>query len=100
MARAGLGTSVVSSRASASHFLRPPFIIRTSLWPYSFICHSAQAANQLLLSPYRTTVVSLPMPASAISASNLSLGMTSRRTVSHSCVVQFQPIAPGTWPCS
>jgi hypothetical protein len=50
--------------------LRPPFIRRTSLWPYSFICHSAQAANQLLLSPYSTTVVSLPMPASAISRSN------------------------------
>src|SRR5207249_10583057 len=46
-----LGASLVSGRFSSSHFLRPPLIRLTSLWPYSFNCQKAYAANQLLLSP-------------------------------------------------
>ena len=55
-------------------------MIRTSWWPYSFNCQNAQAANQLLLSPYRTTVVSLSIPDAPSSSSSLSFGMTSRTT--------------------
>ena len=52
----------VSGRPLSSQYLRPPLRIRTSRWPYSLSCQYAQAANQLLLSPYRTIVVSGPMP--------------------------------------
>ena len=71
-------------------------MILTSWWPYSFNCQNAQAANQLLLSPYRTTVVSLSIPDAPSSSSSFAFGITSRTTVSHNCVVQFQPTAPGT----
>src|SRR3954469_13733785 len=92
------GFSVLKSRDSASHFLRPPSMMRTSLWPYIFSCQNAHAANQLLLSPYRTIVVSLPTPLFPSSSSSFLIGMMSRTSVSHSSVVQFHPAAPGTCP--
>ena len=75
-------------------------MIRTSSWPYSFSCQYAQAANQLLLSPYRTIVVSGPMPEADSSALNSSRPAMSRRMPSDSWLVQFQATAPGMWLCS
>src|SRR5215471_21617218 len=59
---AAAGLSVATDFPSASHFFRPPSMMRTSACPYIFSCQNAQAANQLLLSPYRTIVVLLSMP--------------------------------------
>src|SRR5260370_6342214 len=63
-------------------------------------CEKAQAANQLLLSPYRTTAVWLSMPLFPSSSSSFFIGTISRTSVSQRSVVQFQPMAPGTWPWS
>ena len=95
---ATLGLSVDSSRPSASHFFRPPSIMRTSSCPYIFNCQNAHAANQLLLSPYRMIVVLLSIPLLPRSSSSFLSGMMSRVRVSQSSVVQFHPAAPGTWP--
>ena len=46
-----LRVSLDSGRPSSSHFLRPPSISLTSLWPYSLKYQYAYAANQLLLPP-------------------------------------------------
>src|SRR3954469_5005806 len=75
-------------------------MMRTSLCPYIFSCQNAQAANQLLLSPYSTIVVVLSTPLLPRSSSSFFSGMMSRTSVSHSSVVQFQPTAPGMCPCS
>ena len=50
-AGATVGISVTTGRPSSIHFLRPPFMTRASLWPYSFSSQKANVANQLLLSP-------------------------------------------------
>jgi hypothetical protein len=63
-------------------------------------CQKAQAANQLLLSPYSTSVVSLLTPDWFMRFSNCDFGKISRTTVSQSCVFQAQAMAPGTWPSS
>src|SRR6185436_14462110 len=68
--------------------------------PYIFNCQNAQAANQLLLSPYRTMVVLLSIPVLPSNSSSFLIGTMSRTSVSQSSVVQFQPAAPGTCPCS
>ena len=94
------GTSVDSGRPLSSQNLRPPLMIRTSSWPYSLSCQYAHAANQLLLSPYRTIVVSGPMPDADSSAEKSSRLAMSRRMPSDSWLVQFQPTAPGMWLCS
>src|SRR6185503_13860437 len=60
----------------------------------------AHAANQLLLSPYKTIVVLLSMPLLPSNASSFLIGTMSRISVSQSSVVQFHPAAPGTWPWS
>src|SRR2546425_6556943 len=52
-----LERSVTSGRPSATHLARPPFISFALSWPYSWSSQKAKAANQLLLSPYNTTVV-------------------------------------------
>src|SRR5207247_10210339 len=49
--------SVTRGRPSATHFARPPFISFALACPYSCSSQKANAANQLLLSPYSTTVV-------------------------------------------
>ena len=59
--------AVTRGRPSALHFARPPFISRAFLCPYSCSSQNANAANQLLLSPYSTTVVFGVTPASPIS---------------------------------
>ncbi len=74
--------------------------MRTSSCPYSLSCQYAQAANQLLLSPYSTTCVSGPMPDSDSSLLKSSRLAMSRRMPSDSWLVQFQPTAPGRWLCS
>jgi hypothetical protein len=53
-----------------------------------------------LLSPYNTIVVLLSMPLRPSSSSSFFIGTMSRTSVSQSSVVQFQPAAPGTCPCS
>ena len=53
-----------------------------------------QAANQLLLSPYRIVVVSASMPARASSAWNCAGGAMSRLTVSTRSVCQLTLAAP------
>src|SRR5215470_2623857 len=75
-------------------------MILTSAWPYIFSCQNAQAANQLLLSPYKTIVVLLSMPLLPSNSSSFLIGTMSRISVSQSSVVQFHPAAPGTWPWS
>src|SRR5436309_14976520 len=47
------GFSVTRGRPSATHFARPPFISRALVWPHSCSSQDANAANQLLLAPYR-----------------------------------------------
>jgi len=66
--------------------------------PYSWSSQKANAANQLLLSPYSTTVVLGVTPASDRSFANAFLSGMSRRTGSFSCDCQFQPTAPGRCP--
>ncbi len=89
-----------SGRPLSSQYLRPPLRIRTSSWPYSLSCQYAQAANQLLLSPYSTIVVSGPIPDSDSSLLKSSRDAMSRRMPSASWLVQFQAMAPGMWLCS
>ena len=52
----------------------------------------------MLLSPYRTTVVSLSMPESPNSSSICSLDRMSLVSPSFSWLVQFQPTAPRMCP--
>src|SRR5207247_672100 len=92
------GFSVTIGRPSATHFARPPFISRAFACPYSCSSQNANAANQLLLSPYNTTVVFGVTPASLRRLANAPLSGMSRRTGSLSCDCQFQPTAPVTWP--
>src|SRR5256714_10697352 len=66
--------------------------------PYNCSSQKAKAANQLLLSPYSTTVVLGVTPASDRSFANAFLSGMSRRTGSFSCDCQFQPTAPVTCP--
>src|SRR5947208_13688616 len=66
--------------------------------PYSWSSQKANAANQLLLSPYSTTVVLGVTPASDRSFAKAFLSGMSRRTGSFSCDCQFQPTAPGRCP--
>ena len=98
--RRSVGTSVDSGSPLSSQYLRPPLRMRTSWWPYSLSCQYAHAANQLLLSPYRTMVVSGPIPHSDSSLLKSSRDAMSRRIPSASWLVQFQPTAPGMWLCS
>src|SRR5213082_4196867 len=93
-----LGRSVTSDRPSATHFARPPFISLALVCPYSCSSQNANAANQLLLSPYSTTVVLGVTPASESSLANAFLSGMSRRTGSLSCDCQFQPTAPAMCP--
>src|SRR5207249_9929454 len=86
--------SVASGRPSATHLARPPFISLTLACPYSCNSQNAKAANQLLLSPYSTTVVLGVTPAPDSSRANACLSGMSRRTGSLSCDCQFQPTAP------
>src|SRR5882762_2770460 len=90
--------SVTRGRPSATHFARPPFISFALVCPYSCSSQKANAANQLLLSPYSTSVVLGVTPASDMSAANAFLSGMSRRTGSFSCDCQFQPTAPGRCP--
>src|SRR3989449_2931568 len=85
-------------RASATHFARPPFISLALACPYSWSNQKANAANQLLLSPYSTTVVLGVTPASDKSFANAFLSGMSRRTGSFSCDCQFHPTAPAMCP--
>src|ERR1051326_1450034 len=85
-------------RRSATHLARPPFISLTLACPYSCNSQKAKAANQLLLSPYSTTVVLGVTPASDSSLANAFLSGMSRRTGSLSCDCQFQPTAPAMCP--
>src|ERR1041384_2089305 len=93
-----VGRSDTSGRPSATHLARPPFISFALLCPYSCSSQKANAANQLLLSPYRTTVVLGVTPASERSFGNVFLSGISRRTGSFSCDCQFQPTAPARCP--
>src|SRR5436190_14273512 len=90
--------SVTNGRPSATHFARPPFINFEVVCPYSWSSQKANAANQLLLSPYSTTVVLGVTPASDKSFANAFLSGMSRRTGSFSCDCQFQPTAPAMCP--
>src|SRR6267378_3107990 len=90
--------AVTSGRPSATHFARPPFISFALVCPYSCSSQKANAANQLLLSPYRTTVVLGVTPASDKSFANAFLSGMSRRTGSFSCDCQFHPTAPTMCP--
>src|SRR5258708_2198894 len=56
-----------------------------------------QAANQLLVSPYSTTVLPSFTPAWDSSFSNCSLPTMSRRTLSLRSLCQEKLTAPGTW---
>lgn len=62
--------------------------------------HAPQAANQLLVSPYSTTVVSGDTPALDSRASKPSLLTMSRRTRSFRSWCHEKLTAPGTWPRS
>src|SRR5437016_14028709 len=66
--------------------------------PYNCSSQKAKAANQLLLSPYSTTVVLGVTPASLSSFANARLSGMSRRTGSFSWDCQFQPTAPAMCP--
>src|SRR5207249_2529326 len=78
------GFSVTRGRPSATHFARPPFISRAFACPYSCSSQNANAANQLLLSPYNTTVVFGVTPVS---------GMGPKKTVGEPDLVPGQ--SPG-----
>src|SRR6266480_4024053 len=93
-----VGRSDWSGRPSATHFARPPFISFALVCPYSCSSQNANAANQLLLSPYNTTVVLGVTPASESSLANARLSGMSRRTGSFSCDCQFHPTAPAMCP--
>src|SRR3979411_236812 len=93
-----VGRSVTRGRPSATHFARPPFMSFALVCPYSCSSQKANAANQLLLSPYSTTVVLGVTPSSHVAFANAFLSGMSRRTGSFSCDCQFQPTAPGTCP--
>src|SRR5256886_10765 len=93
-----LERSLTSGRPSATHFARPPFISFALACPYSCSSQKANAANQLLLSPYSTTVVLGVTPAFDKSSANACLSGMSRRTGSFSCDCQFQPTAPAMCP--
>ena len=90
--------AVPSGRCSADHLARPPFISLAFLCPYSCRSQNANAANQLLLSPYSTTVVFGVTPAALISLANARASGMSRRTRSFSWDCQFHPTAPSMWP--
>src|SRR5829696_3148268 len=65
--------SLLIGLSSSNHFFLPPFISLTSLNPWYLNAQKANAANQLLKSPYNTSTVLLLTPAPCSKSSQACL---------------------------